>query len=212
MRTIAHWIPVTRQALDDVPTLRSYLDGRLRYGVRRAVEAQFLNGTGTGQQILGLRNTPGIQKPNDLAAGTSRLAAILAAVGAVQSAEYPADGVVLSYPDFMALVGELNERQTPLGDAVITGGAGGLSVLGARVAVSAKMPSGSVLAGAFGIGAAAFDRQDTRVLIADQHADFFIRNQYALLAETRVTMGVYLPLAFAEVTIADPAQRATRTR
>ncbi len=134
VRTIAHWLPVTRQALDDMPTLRSYLDGRLRYGVRRSVEQQFLNGTGTGQQILGLRNTPGIQKPADLAADTPVLGAIMVACAAVQAAEYRASGVVLSYRDAAALEDELHQRPTALGDAVITGGAGGLSVLGARLA------------------------------------------------------------------------------
>ena len=31
--TIAHWIPVSRQAFDDVPALESLVDGELRYGL-----------------------------------------------------------------------------------------------------------------------------------------------------------------------------------
>src|SRR3546814_3353179 len=30
--TIAHWVLATRQILDDVAMLQSYIDGRLRYG------------------------------------------------------------------------------------------------------------------------------------------------------------------------------------
>src|SRR3546814_10753919 len=31
--TIAHWVLATRQILDDVAMLQSYIDGRLRYGL-----------------------------------------------------------------------------------------------------------------------------------------------------------------------------------
>jgi HK97 family phage major capsid protein len=31
--TIAHYVRATKQILDDVPQLQSYIDGRLRYGL-----------------------------------------------------------------------------------------------------------------------------------------------------------------------------------
>jgi HK97 family phage major capsid protein len=203
VRTIAHWIPVTRQALDDMPTLRAYVDGRLRYGITRKVEAQFLNGTGVGQQILGIRNAP---------IGTSThtgfnddpmawLEAIIKGANAVSVREYDATGFVMNKADFGLMAIGLAHRWTSLGDRVVTAGADGLSIYGLRVATSNKIPAGRVLVGDFTSGVSAFDRQDTRVLIADQHADFFIRNQYVLLAETRVALATFTPLAFQEVTV-----------
>lgn len=52
--TIAHWVLATRQILDDVPMLQSYVDGRLRYGLALVEENQLLNGSGTGTDLAGI--------------------------------------------------------------------------------------------------------------------------------------------------------------
>ena len=52
--TIAHWVLATRQILDDVPMLQSYIDGRLRYGLALIEENQLLNGSGTGTDLAGI--------------------------------------------------------------------------------------------------------------------------------------------------------------
>ncbi len=49
--TIAHWVLATKQILDDVPQLQSYIDGRLRYGLALVEEHQLLNGGGTGTDL-----------------------------------------------------------------------------------------------------------------------------------------------------------------
>lgn len=206
VRTIAHWIPVTRQALDDMPTLRAYVDGRLRYGITRKVEAQFLNGSGTGQEILGVRNAAigTSDLDNDADDPMAWVEAIIRAANAVSVLEYDADGLVMNKADFGMMALGLTNRMTALGDRMIVSGPGGLSIYGLRVATSNKQPAGKVLVGDFTSGVSAFDRQDTRVLVADQHADFFIRNQYVLLAETRVALATFTPLAFHEVTLSTP--------
>ena len=53
VRKIAHWLPVSEEALDDLPQLRSYLDSRLALGVRLEVDDQLLNGTVTAPDIIG---------------------------------------------------------------------------------------------------------------------------------------------------------------
>jgi HK97 family phage major capsid protein len=60
--------------------------------------------------------------------------------------------------------------------------------------------SGVALLGNFAEAATLWDRQQTQVLISDSHADFFIRNQLALLAEARVALTVQQPLAFVKIT------------
>ncbi|RZI58089.1 MAG: phage major capsid protein, partial [Zymomonas sp.] len=44
VRTIAHWVPVSRQAMDDIPQLQSEIDGELRYGLDLAEELELLKG------------------------------------------------------------------------------------------------------------------------------------------------------------------------
>ena len=44
VRTIAHWIPVSRQAMDDAPMLASEIDNELTYGLDLVEELQILKG------------------------------------------------------------------------------------------------------------------------------------------------------------------------
>jgi HK97 family phage major capsid protein len=41
---IAEWVNMTRQVVADVPQIQSYLDGRLRYGLKRRADAQIIAG------------------------------------------------------------------------------------------------------------------------------------------------------------------------
>lgn len=54
MRVIAHWIPASRQILDDAPQLRGIIDSELLYGLKLKEETQLLYGSGTGQNLLGM--------------------------------------------------------------------------------------------------------------------------------------------------------------
>ena len=51
---IAHYLPVTEEALDDEPQVRSYLDYLMPVGVRQRLDGQILNGTGGSSQLLGI--------------------------------------------------------------------------------------------------------------------------------------------------------------
>ncbi|MBL0408450.1 phage major capsid protein [Microvirga aerilata] len=54
VRTIAHWFHASKQVLDDIPLVQSYIDGRARYGLALAEEAPILAGDRTGQNLIGL--------------------------------------------------------------------------------------------------------------------------------------------------------------
>ena len=56
VRKIAHWIPATKESLDDVAFLESTIRARLAFGVQRTEEAQLLTGDGTGTEPPGLIN------------------------------------------------------------------------------------------------------------------------------------------------------------
>ena len=61
---------------------------------------------------------------------------------------------------------------------------------------------GTFLTGAFGLGAQLYDRQQANVRIAEQHADFFVRNAVAILAEERLALAVKRPESFVKGTFA----------
>jgi HK97 family phage major capsid protein len=58
------------------------------------------------------------------------------------------------------------------------------------------IPEGTFLTGAFGTGAQLYDRQQGNIRVADQHADFFVRNAIVILAEERLALAVKRPEAF----------------
>jgi HK97 family phage major capsid protein len=68
------------------------------------------------------------------------------------------------------------------------------------VVESPAMPEGTFVTGAWGLGAQLYDRAQAAIRIADQHADFFIRNAVAVLAEQRLAFAVKRPESFVKGT------------
>jgi HK97 family phage major capsid protein len=53
VQTLAHFLPVSRQLLDDAPAIQGYVNSRLMYGLKLVEEAQFLSGNGVGTNLRG---------------------------------------------------------------------------------------------------------------------------------------------------------------
>ena len=83
---------------------------------------------------------------------------------------------------------------------------GGPSAIGQRtlwgvpVVESEAQTSGYATIGDF-TKAVVWDREQTTVTMTDSHADFFVRNLVAVLAEERLAFGVTRPTAFCTVDI-----------
>lgn len=61
-RTIAHLSePIARQDLRDAPSLERVLDVEMRLGEELALEAQIINGSGSGENMTGIANVSGSQ-------------------------------------------------------------------------------------------------------------------------------------------------------
>ena len=59
-QTIAVWTKLLKQSLSDVSALDSAVRFRLMRKVMSAIEAQIVNGDGTGQSLEGILHTPGV--------------------------------------------------------------------------------------------------------------------------------------------------------
>lgn len=193
--TIAHWLLATRQILDDVPMLQSYIDGRLRYGLAYVEENQLLNGGGTGTDLNGIYT-----QATAFAAGTAvvttptRLDVLRYAMLQAVLAELPPTGHVLNPIDW-ALIETTKDAD---GRYIIGNPQGSLNptLWGLPVVATQAMTSGAFLTGAFRMGAQIFDRMDARVEISTEDSDNFRKNLVTILAEERLALAVYRPEAF----------------
>lgn len=203
VRTIAHWEAAHRNVLADEPQLRSIIDNELMYGLRLQEDAQILSGNGTGENLLGVLNTPGVQEyawsdgatqpVPDNKADAIRRAATLAFL-----AYYEPTGVVLHPNDWEDI--ELSKDaygQYLVAVSVALGGEPKLWRI--PVVETPAIPEGTALVGAFGTGAQLYDREQASIRISEQHSDFFVRNAIVVLAEQRLALAVKRPEAFVKV-------------
>lgn len=210
VRTIAHWEAAHRSVLADEPQLRGIIDSELLYGLALVEDAQILAGDGTGENLLGILNTPGIQQYSwstgattpvpDTKADAIRRAATLAFL-----AQYEPTGVVVHPNDWEDI--ELTKATTGeylLAVSIALGGE--KRVWRMPVIDSPAIQEGTALVGAFGVGAQIYDREQANIRIAEQHGDFFIRNAIVILAEERLALATKRPESFVEVTFdAEPS-------
>lgn len=198
--TIAHWIHASKQVLADVPMLQSYIDGRLRSGLKLKEEDQLLNGSGVGLNIDGIytqatsySQPTGASPDSETAIDRLRLAMLQVAL-----AEYAADGIVLHPTDWANI--ELTKTTDNAYLWANPRQLAGPSLWGLPIVATTAMGQGDFLTGVFGGGVAVqgWDRQDISLSIATQDGSDFIKNMVKLLVEERLTLTVYRPAAFAK--------------
>lgn len=198
--TLAHFIKVSRQVLDDAPQLASHINGRLMYGLQYVEEQQLLNGDGQNGNLKGIiPQATAFADKLTLAKYTTIDQIRLAMLQAVL-AEYPADGHVLNPVDWarIELTKDDNGRHiigNPQGVATPT-------LWGLPVVQTQSMGVGKFLTGAFGMGAQLFDRQESAVFVGFENDDF-TRNLLTILAEQRLALALYRPEAFIYGTLAE---------
>ena len=195
--TFAHWIAASRQVLADAKMLQGYIDGRLRYGLMLAEEGALLNGDGSAGSLDGLmNNATAFAYSGD---SETALDTLLWAQTQVSLSEFDVTGYVLHPIDWTKIL--LLKDTTGRYLFSDPHGVEQPRVWGKPVVPTQAMTEGQFLAGAFNLGAEIFDREDATVRVAEQHADFFVRNLVAILAEERLALAVYRDQAFVKGSI-----------
>lgn len=193
VRTIAHWVPVSRQAMDDIPQLESLVDGELRFGLDDAEDAELLIGDGTGQHLNGAYTQATAYSAPIVIAGETRIDRLRLGILQVELADYASDGIVL-HPSAWAGI----ELQKDAAGGYIFANPQGIAgpvLWGKPVVPTKRIGSGNWLTGAFKLAGQIFDRMDTEVRISDQDRDNFIKNMLTVRAEKRLAFVVRRPTA-----------------
>lgn len=192
MRVIAHWIPASRQILDDAPQLRSTIDSELIYGLAVKEEAQLLFGDGSGENLFGMNVQAAGYTPPFTITGANMIDQIGLGILQASLTDVPVDGVVVHPADWwrMRLLKDAQGKYI-MGDpgANVTPSLFGLPVVPTQAQQIDKF-----LVGGFKVQTL-YDRWAARVEVSTEHADFFVRNLVAILAEERIGFAAKRPEA-----------------
>jgi len=196
--TIAHWIAASRQALEDLSVLRSYVDLRLTQGLLDAEDSELLIGSGTGGHINGLV-TQAETYSGGYQSGDTYIDKINRVIADLESNGFDPDAVILHPSDWRAMVSiKTNTGGANTGEYVLASPTTGApaSLWGCKVALTRAMPAGQFLVGQFAGSATVFEKLPLQIELSTEHGDFFIRNMVAVRAEERIALAVFRPAAF----------------
>lgn len=195
--TIAHWIKLSRQMLDDVPYLQGQVNGRLRLLLELEEENQVLNGSGTNElngintqataYDVSLESTAGVSNKTNI----DRLRVALLQVAL---AFYPPSGIVLHPTDWAGIELEKDGDQRyifarPQDSAVPR-------MWGVPVIPTTAQTVDEFTTGAWNLGAELYRRENITVRVSSENEDDFIRNMVTMLAEMREALVVVRPDSF----------------
>lgn len=196
IKTIAHWIPITRQALADAPQVRAIIDSFLRYGLDEELEDQIVSGDGTGENFTGILNTSGTTAQ---AFSTNLLETYRKARTKVSLTGRATPTAYAIHPtdwETLDLLQDNEQRYFFGGPQVI----GTPRLWGLPVVQSEGVPQGTAIVADWRF-AVLWDRMMTQIMVSDSHSDFFIRNMLVILAELRAGFGIIRPAAFVEIAL-----------
>lgn len=191
VRTIAHWIPASRQAIEDAPQLASLVDGSLRYGLAYREEVQMLSGDGTGQNLHGLIPQATAYQTARNNIGDRGFDVLLHAISQAEEADLPASGIILNTRDWMNMMGLKDAGGNFIGHGPFDTDPS--RVWGLPVVWTNAMAQGKFLVGAFDTAATVYDRMEPEVLMSDEDRDNFIKNMFTIRAEERLALAVKRP-------------------
>lgn len=188
--TIAHWIKLSKQVMDDAPMIASHVDGRMRYGVAYRLDNQLLNGNGTGSNISGLLNT-GNYTVFTPAVSSNKLENVRKAMTLVKQADYLPTAIFLNPSDCEEIdldQGSDNHFRTadPRTGAPMT-------LWGLPIVETNAIAAGQFLVGAFDMAAQLWNRQGITVDLSESDDTNFTSNLVTLRAESRHALTVYRP-------------------
>lgn len=193
IQTVAHWIKISKQLMEDAPAITAYIDTRLRDGLAQRIDAQLLNGNGTSPNLSGLTDS------GNFTAYTPTSDDLL--VDAINRAKYAlwatgnyADAVIVN----PATWGSMERTREGAGTGQYLYGTPGTiantNPFGLRIVLSNNMPAGKFLVGALDTSTVLYNRTGAVVEMGYVNADF-TNNLITIRAEERLGLGVDRPSA-----------------
>ena len=169
---IAGYVRISRQMLDDIPAMTSFLQSRLLEKYLVAEDAQILSGDGTAPNLQGI------------------LPVATAATGA-------ATGIMVNPTDWAAIMNTKNTNAAyslPASTVVTTDG--NVSIAGIPLYKSTAIAVDKFVVGDWSMGAQIMQNQGISVQFSEFDGDNFTKNMITVRVEARIALPIYYAGAF----------------
>jgi len=190
VRTLATFIPASKQILDDISEVMGFINSSLPYYVNLAEEIQLLSGDDTGENLHGLIPQASAFNPAFLPTTPQNIDHIGAAVAQITVAKELQPTFVILHPSDwwgMRLLKD-NYGRYLLGDPQSDVPP---SLFGLKVIPTTSIAAKTFLVGSGNSAASEIrDRMEMVIEISTEHANFFIQNLIAIRAEKRLALVV----------------------
>ncbi len=190
---IAGFVRISRQMLDDVPAMTSFLQARLLEKYLLAEDAQLLNGNGTAPNLTGLT----INAAAPTGAATVDVEQLVQAIAQVSATNYSANGILINPTDWANIMNTkpTNAAYSLPGSTVVTTD-GSLTIAGVPVFQSTAIAADKFLVGDWAMGAQIMQNQGISVQFSEFDSDNFQKNLITVRVEARIAFPIYYNSAF----------------
>lgn len=203
--TVAVWIPVQNQQMDDIPQLQNIIDTELLYDLSKRKEELMMYGTGVGEEFLGILNDPDVLFMRSVGADTY-IDIIRRGITDVIVAGYEPNAIVVDPLDWEQIVLSKGSDLRYIVQVMVTDegahrlwGVPVIETVAMRDHTGALPEERNMVVGDFIRGATLWDRMDASIF-AGWINDQFVKNQRTILAELRAAFAVRRPRAFRKYT------------
>jgi HK97 family phage major capsid protein len=190
---IAGFVRISRQMLDDVPAMTSFLQARLLEKYLLAEDSQLLFGNGTAPNLTGLT----VNAAAFSGAATVDVEQLVQAIAQVEASNYSATGILINPSDWANIVNtkNTNSAYSLPGSTVVTTD-GTLSIAGIPIYKSTAITADKFLVGDWSMGAQIMQNQGISVQFSEMDSDNFQKNMITVRVEARIAFPIYYNSAF----------------
>ena len=192
-RYIAGYLQISRQMLEDIPAMTSFLQARLLERYLIAEDAQLLNGSGSGVNLTGLT----VAATAASGSSTVDVEQLVDACAQVASADYNATGILVNPLDWASIL----KTKTASGPYSVPGSIvidnnGQINIAGIPVYQSTAIAVDKFLVGDWNMGAQIMQHTGIGVQFSEFDADNFQKNLITVRVEARIAFPIYYGGAF----------------
>ena len=190
---IAGYVRISRQMLDDIPAMTSFLQSRLLEKYLVAEDAQILSGNGTAPNLQGILPVATAAT----GAATVDVEQLVQAIAQLETSNYSATGILVNPTDWAAIMNTKNSGSAyslPASTVVTTDGS--VSIAGIPLYKSTAIAVDKFLVGDWSMGAQIMQNQGISVQFSEMDGDNFTKNMITVRVEARIAFPIYYAGAF----------------